>query len=205
MKQAWSTTPGNTLFLPWVIPWQTGRFYSCVLTDGAGTFAALNTTVYSTPVYVPNPEGVTLDTLGIELTTTGSNGSLARMAIYEFPSTMELGDLLLDSGSFAVDGSVPLGIVGASGLNFHLYQGWYHIAFAATGGTFRAATSNLANFARGMVTPLGTDSNNWFLRWTLSATEITDIVTNGFYNTLILDPTLFLTGQPQRVKVLLGI
>lgn len=193
----------NVLPIPWITPWKTGRYYTTPLCNGSGTFTVTTSVIYTVPFYIPNSAGVTITSIGKELTTAGAGGSLARIGIYEFIESYNYGKLLYDPGNFATDGAP--GFAGKTSLSKYLPQGWYLAAFCATGGTFRCFTGTFTNFARGSFTPISQNTDNWFPRFSMTAAEVTEIVTNGYQYKFTNDQVFETPNVPQRMKVLIGI
>lgn len=117
------------------LPWITTRYYTSPFPTGTST-ATDNTRLRLVPIYVPNVAGVTVTQIGVELTVNGAAGSLMRLGIYKAdPVTGLPTSLLLDGSTVATD-------AGASAfksvtVSQFLRQGWYYLAEANTGGTYR--------------------------------------------------------------------
>lgn len=131
--------PYTLNWVPAVLPWTTGRYYSSSFFNGNTTAAAVASTAYFTPFYVPNPTGVTVTAIGMEHTTT--NSALPRLGIYtmnckdkNFWATPD--ELVIDAGT--IDVSTGSGFKSATISQF-LRQGWYYAAsFHGAAVTYRA-------------------------------------------------------------------
>lgn len=137
--------------VPKFLPWVTGRFYGYPFGLATGTTAAASTVMRLIPIYVPNLGGVTVTSIGVEV-TAGGTGSLARFGIYGPQANGLPGDLIVDGGTAATTGT---GFVSVS-VSTLLRQGWWYAAVA------HATTSSLptvrASSATIMTGPLGASS-----------------------------------------------
>ena len=168
---------------PYYIPWASGRFYSCPWGIQLATGAAVNNLLRLVPVYVPNVGGITVTSIGIEITTPGT-GWVTRLGIYDcdkngFPRNLEL-----DAGTI---GSVtattgPLGFQSASISKF-LRQGWHFLANINTATTtlpsFRRFASNGILAKEGLDSPLDITNHCTGYIAIGDSVDIANLITNG--------------------------
>lgn len=171
------TTQCDHEAVPHLIPWATGRFYGNPFATSTQNTVFGGTNLQATPIYVPNVEGVTVTSIGVQI-TTGQAGSQARFAIYTMNAQSYPDRLVLDSGLVATTGS---GFASASVSKF-LAQGWYFLASSyTTTGSFpttkrvNAVTRNVF----GMADALQTDVWFGYLAIGVNA-EQQAVATNGF-------------------------
>lgn len=151
--------------LPVLIPWISGRFYSTSIHTTTLSATALSTTAYLTAIVVPHP--VTVTAIGVEVTVAGGAGSLARLAIYNDRDGGPY-DLVLDAGTLAVDSTGFLSIV----ISQVLRAGPYWIGFANKSVTsnptyrtyqstfiFALSLANLMNASGGGATHIALSTN----------------------------------------------
>jgi hypothetical protein len=82
--------------------WQSGRYYHPINTPGPGTIIGAQNTLRCHPFIIPN--AVTLQKIGVDITTIGEAGSQLRLGIYADDNTGRPGALEIDSGQ--IDGTV---------------------------------------------------------------------------------------------------
>ena len=113
---------------PRFLPWVTGRFYTCPYDTTLSTGTASTTLMRGVPIYVPNPTGVTVTSIGVEV-TTGGTGSTARFGIYGMLPSGLPGTLIIDGGTVATTAIAFTSVA----VSKFLRQGWYFIASVNTG------------------------------------------------------------------------
>jgi hypothetical protein len=192
MSKGWSIAR-NYFPVPWQIPWKTGRFYSFTL-SGSLTSAVLGSSIiYLVPIYVPNVAGVTVTSMGLEVTSAGAAGSLARCALYEYLEDMTFGKRVIDTGSFLTDGT---GYKSGS-VSVAVPQGWYMAAACSNGGTVRiAGNAFVPNFLTGNSYPLDTGSTGISIRVNLSTAAVQSIIDNGY--------PLYLPNTAEIISITVG-
>ncbi len=122
------------------IPWATGRFYTTPEGVGTTTVSAIAANFRAVPLYIPNSAGVTITSIGIEVTTAGTAGHVCRIGIYS-DTGGKPGVLLHDSGAIPVDpGAVPT--FESNVVSWVMRQGWYWVALAGQSGTVRAINAS---------------------------------------------------------------
>ena len=190
---------------PWLIPWATGRYYTLPFVVSTATAAPSADTLYAAPIYVPNVSGVTVTSLGVEVTTAGAAGSLGRIGVYEYTPSGLVGNLLVDSGSFATDG---LGHKSGT-VSKALVQGWYITVYGSTGGSLRWHNGMAQVWCRGAYNPADASSlGNWNARSVPGTGAVSYIVNNGFPTKLPNDPDHCFTAQQggtNALRALVGI
>lgn len=191
----------NDFPVAWQLPWKTGRFYHHPFTSGFGANAPNTAILYCAPIYVPNFEGVTVTSLGVEV-TIAVTGSVTRIAMYEYESEARVGRLIVDSGQISTSSTGHR----TGSISQFVHQGWYYLMFCTTGGgsTIRTISSVAPAFIRGSPSPMDVlSSSNCFL-YSWIAGSITSIINNGYPNSLPLDPA---NTQVTNVlaRVLVGI
>lgn len=129
----------NRFPIPWILPWATGRYY-CYPAGGTLTTGAPGAaSIFANAFYVPNPAGVTVTSIGVEITVAGTAGHVARFSIYR-DEVGKPGELIVDGGTVAVDpGAVP--DHAKVTVSQYLPQGWYWTAFSTQSATFRISSS----------------------------------------------------------------
>lgn len=174
------------------IPWATGRFYTSPFSYGLTTGAAVNSLITLVPVYVPNIGGITVTSIGIEITTPGT-GWVTRLGIYDCNSQGMPRNLELDCGTI---GSVtattgPVGFQSAIISKF-LRQGWHFL------GQVNTATTTLPSYRRfnivgngifskhGMDSPIDVTPHCTGFLSIGDAVDIANIVNNGMPPTINL-------------------
>lgn len=176
-KQGWNTL-SQELPIPFSIPWVTGRFYGNPWAIGTSTGAVNGLTLQANPIYIPNVSGVTITSIGLEV-TTGGTGSSVRFGIYKNIIDLSLpGELLLDGGTVATATNATYVSVVVSQL---LRQGWWWIvqAFATSSGFPTVRTTNGTLSQRlGYSTY---DDLNLYQRFSAldNTNQVADIVSNG--------------------------
>jgi hypothetical protein len=186
--------------LSWLISWATGRYYASQLATGTTTTAmTLNTIYTSTPIYIPHT--VTITSMGVEVTAAASAGGTMRCALYELDQYLYPTLLTLDAGSFAVDSGT--GWKGVSSLSVSVIQGWYFpvCVCSVAAPTLRFAQSPIPSQGGGARTPASQDDSLSMLRWAVSATEVANIVNNGFPSRLTPDPTIAAFTTSPRIMI----
>lgn len=128
-----------------MLDWAAGRFYGPTFGGSTGSGNPGFTTLTMAPIYVPNRLGVTVTTLGLEVTSGGTSSTM-RIGIYSCDTDGLPDTLLVDSGSLSTTGT---GFVSAS-ISTFLHQGWYWLADAHAGSAAPnirtvGATSNWGN------------------------------------------------------------
>ena len=120
--------------------WVAGRYYSSPATH---TLSTSNTAerLFTFPIYVPGVNGCAIDELGLEITTGGTAGGLARVGLYADKEGIPW-DLLLDAGTIPIDG------VGWQHVDVALrLRGWVWVAIAigkyASKPTYRASNGQV--------------------------------------------------------------
>lgn len=143
---------------PYYLPWRTGSFYSCPFSNVLSTGAAVNNVQRFVPVYVPNIAGVTVTSIGIEITTPGTVWS-TRLGIYNCTSQGLPGTLELDAGTISTTATTgPVGYQQIVISKF-LRQGWHFLSsvnVATTLPQVRRFASNGILSKMGMDTPIDT-------------------------------------------------
>lgn len=199
MKQpSWSITK-NPMPVPQIPPWTPGRFYTFHWTTTTAILSA-GSTYFATPIYVPNPTGTVIDSIGLELTATGSATASVRIALYEYTDS-GFGNLLIDGG--AINIATDLGYKGTTGLNYFLPQGWYWGVYTCLEGQFRC-NSSIDLFGAGELTPQDLTPRTPILRLTLSSFDIQKVLDDGYPETL---PPIFNWGISigNNARILLGV
>lgn len=123
--------------IPTTTTWTAGRYYSGLYSTSSttGTLSVQRLTVV--PIWLPAPR--TVDRIGLEVTTAGGAGTLARLGLYlADPSTRMATTRLLDAGTVDV---TTTGVKQAT-ISQSLPEGLSYLAVIASGGTFRAAQAS---------------------------------------------------------------
>lgn len=175
LPKAWSSVRTQDA-APRFLPWVTGRYYTCPIDTTLGTGAASNALMRGVPIYVPNPTGVTITAIGVEI-TAGGTGSTARFGIYGMLPSGLPGPLILDGSTVATTGT---GFTSVTVSKF-LRQGWYFIASVNTGTAptvrrFTGATASLSWL--GVQSSSETSAATGYIALN-DATACTNYVTNG--------------------------
>lgn len=126
-----------TSWVPWRIPWATGRYYTGInMRFGSASLGSNLNALNFMPFYVPNPTGVTVTTLGVNVTAAVASSN-CRLAIY----TMDTNGswpfpykLMIDAGVVA---TATTGFKSVS-ISQVLPQGFYFVA-----GTFYGGASGI--------------------------------------------------------------
>lgn len=104
-------------------PMQSGRYYR--VPNGSITTATVTAgTLSATPKFVPST--VSIDRLGMEVSTAGDAGSKVRLGIYADDGTLRPGALVLDAGTINGDSNTRQDIT----VSATLQRGWYWFAAA---------------------------------------------------------------------------
>lgn len=183
---------------PQVLPWVTGRYYTCYYDETLQAVAASLTLLRGVPIYVPNPTGVTVTSIGVEVTAGGTTSS-ARFGVYGMLQNGLPGPLIIDGGTVATTGT---GFVSVS-VSQVLRQGWYVIAGAhkaAAAPTVRRFNGTVANFILGFQYPLTIVANSGYIAIN-DATTVTSIVDNGLPQSwpVVSENALFSTTQDRMM------
>jgi hypothetical protein len=97
--------------------------------EATGTLALTANTAVVTPTFIP--QHTTMSNVGIVVTTAGSAGQVARVAMYEWnPVTKALGNLVADFGTVLVDAT---GVRSAAANGLTVRSGWYAFVFVSNG------------------------------------------------------------------------
>jgi hypothetical protein len=97
--------------------------------EATGTVTLVANTAVVTPVFFDQP--VSIETVGLVVTTAGAGGTVARIALYEWnPVTRALGALVRDCGTVS---TAATGLVTASFGNVAVRSGWYAWAVSGDG------------------------------------------------------------------------
>lgn len=160
--------------VPWLAPMSAGRIYSFPFSTSYNTTSVGADTLYSSPLYIPNPTGTTIVSLGMECISSGS--AQTRLAIYEYAEDGLFGNLIVDSGAFTNT------FIGHNfgAINQYIRQGWYNVVFCSQGNSFRWFSGFAPALIRGAQNPLDTATPNWIIRCVVGAGVVNDIITNGY-------------------------
>lgn len=121
----------DTLPIPYVLPWVSGRYYSCVTTSGSIPGGIGLSKPYLQLIYVP--QSITIVSIGVEVVTAGSAGLKCRLALYTHNPDRGLPDRrVIDSGGLPGDAT---GFQSAT-VNRAVSAGWHWMGFTANSGTF---------------------------------------------------------------------
>ncbi len=130
--------------------WLAGRWYTAHFTESLTTTAPASSELRLLAFYAPNPRAI--DRVGCEITTAGSAGQVARLAVYNADAVTGLPTtVLVDAGTVAVD---TLGVKEV--LVSATLHGLYWLGLTAQSGTFRALASLGLTFVGGSGTATGT-------------------------------------------------
>jgi hypothetical protein len=192
----------NFFPVPWLIPWKTGRYYSSPFLSSVVTSVLGTSIIYCSPIYVPNVEGVTVTSLGLEVVTAGAAGSLTRCALYEYVEHTLFGKRLIDSGSFLTDGTGhKFGTV-----SVYVPQGWYIYAACSNGGSLRNLSgTEVPAFVYGGAYPLQTAGSGWAIRVTLSTAAVQAVIDNGYPLYMPNTADVISLSSNTTSRVLLGV
>lgn len=98
------TVSNMTYGTPNYLRWRSGVYYA-VSGATTSTYTGTLTSIYMTPMYIP--QKTTLTKIGINVATAGTTGALIKLGIYNNSTTATTGDvpttLLLDAGTVASD------------------------------------------------------------------------------------------------------
>src|SRR5579859_2150530 len=131
---------------PIMVPWATGRYYGFPYFGQFSTAGLSTSVIWGLPFYVPNKAGVTVTSIGLEVTGGGTAGKLIRFGIYtsNIVDGGKPGTLIVDAGTVAAD-AVSFN---AATISQFLRQGWYWVCLVTNATpsppTIRVATTLLS-------------------------------------------------------------
>ena len=192
---------GEAVPYPIAPMWVTGRFYGGSIHASLTTVTG-STTASLTPIIVPSP--VTVTAIGVEVTTGGGTGSLARLAIYSDRNSVP-DELIVDAGTVVADATGFQSVV----ISQVLKAGPYWLAWAnkSVGGNpaYRAYNTTFSHSIT--IASVMAPSSTAVLCVTIANNPVTaGIVDTGWPRKfLINDPNVSSSAGFAAARVMLGV